>query len=70
MNLGLWGAVNLVKKTDSVGLQMELLWERFRYEHLFEAETLNTNSMLLATEFADTLEGKILRRRITSPCRS
>ena len=60
-NLGLWGCVNLVKKTDSVGLQAELIWERFRYEHLFEGRSLSTNSLILATEFADTLEGSIHR---------
>ena len=60
-NLGLFGSINLVKKTDSVGLQAELLWERFRYEHIFEGRMLSTNNILLATEFADTLEGSIQR---------
>jgi hypothetical protein len=58
-SLGLYGSVHLVKETDSVRLQTELLWERFRYEYLFEGSALSTNSLLLATQFADTLQGSI-----------
>ncbi|MDD2228521.1 MAG: outer membrane beta-barrel protein [Candidatus Cloacimonetes bacterium] len=60
-NLGVYGSIKLTNNHDSIRLQSEMIWQRYRYTQKFEGKTLNTNNMFLATEFADTLSGKIER---------
>jgi len=58
-NCGLYINSTLVKKTDSISLQSEILWQRYEYSYVFKNEALQTDNYTLATAFADTLKGSI-----------
>ncbi len=49
----------LTKKQDSIWLQSELIWQRYNYSYNFEGRELQTDNLVLANAFADTLNGKI-----------
>lgn len=56
---GLYLNTMLIKNIDSIWLQSELLWQRYKYAYNFQGNCLSTNSLLLSTQFADTLNGSI-----------
>lgn len=58
-SLGSYASFMLAKKTNSVWLHAELLWQRYNFTYNFDGTPLRTNSLLLATEFADSLQGSI-----------
>ena len=60
-NVGVYSSIRLTNNHDSIRLQSEMIWQRFNYTQKFEGRALNTNNLQLATEFADTLSGKITR---------
>ncbi|PKN73880.1 MAG: hypothetical protein CVU50_01470 [Candidatus Cloacimonetes bacterium HGW-Cloacimonetes-3] len=49
----------LSKKQDSIWLQSELIWQRYNYTYKFQGRMLQTDNLMLANTFADTLNGKI-----------
>lgn len=56
---GAYCSVPLFRNHDSVSLQTELLWHRYAVSHEFKDAALNTNQIVLATAFEDTLRGRI-----------
>lgn len=51
----------VAKKMDSVWLLSELQWQRYNFTYEFTGSPLSTNSLILSSAFADTLEGSIVQ---------
>lgn len=60
-NAGVYANIILTRKTDSIRLGSELLWQRYSYSHSFKNARMNPSSILLAEVFTDSLSGKIDR---------
>lgn len=58
-SLGPYAEIQVAKKLDSVWLLTELQWHRYNYSYVFSGDAFNTDNLLLASAFADTLEGSI-----------
>ncbi|MDZ4121234.1 MAG: hypothetical protein U1C33_02340, partial [Candidatus Cloacimonadaceae bacterium] len=58
-NFGAYYTRFLVKQKDSVWLHSELIWQRYNITYNFSGRTINTDNLLLANAFADTLSGSI-----------
>jgi hypothetical protein len=58
-NAGAYASILLARKTDSVRLNTELLWQRFVYNHEFKEAIPGSSSLILAQSFGDTLRGRI-----------
>lgn len=58
-NAGLYCSFQLARKVDSVRLRTELVWHRYSYSYLYKGRAVDTNSLLLAADFGDTLTGHV-----------
>jgi hypothetical protein len=59
---GVYLSTMLFRKTDSIRLKSELIWQRFQYEQVFKDVTPAVSSPVLAARFSDALRGSVLSK--------
>jgi len=58
-NAGIYASARIFKKIDSIKLNSEIIWHRYNFISEYENSPIQTNNVILAQSFGDSLSGNI-----------